>query len=151
MIQALQRNHRQFPQRASLQRALTYEDTLSFNKTLLNWVRFTELETRYKKIARAHKQTFGWVFLPPPDDRWSSLTDWLEDETECLYWITGKAAAGKSTLMTYLIKDPRTIINLKKWARTKKVIKCTFCFWNSGTKMQMSEDRMLRTLLYTAS
>jgi len=150
IIQALQKNHRQLPQRSSLQRALTTEEMLSFNRMLLGWVRFAEMETRYEKIARAHKQTFGWVFRPPPDDRWSCLTDWLENKTEGLYWITGKPAAGKSTLMKYIIEDPLTVAHLKKWAGTKKVVTSTFCFWNSGTQMQMSEDGMLRTLLYTA-
>jgi hypothetical protein len=39
--------------------------------------------------------------------------------------------------------------HLENWAGTKKVITCTFYFWNSGTQMQMSEDGTLRTLLYT--
>lgn len=156
IIQAMQRN---YPRQTnsintvpgtSMQKALTPESNHYFNKSMLRWLCFTELETRYAKIEQAYKQTFEWIYRPPRDGRWSDFTKWLGEEDESLYWITGKPAAGKSTLMKFIYNDPRTIKHLKQWAGGRKLIQCAFYFWNSGTRMQMSEEGMLRTLIYTA-
>lgn len=65
-----------------------------------------------------------------------------------LYWITGKAGAGKSTLMKYIYSEPRTLQMLQTWAAEKPLVWAKFFFWNSGTVTQMSQEGLLRTILY---
>ncbi|KAK7455658.1 hypothetical protein Landi51_02861 [Colletotrichum acutatum] len=46
---------------------------------------------------------------PEQDDgiRWDSFIDWLRSGSK-LFWCSGKPGSGKSTLMRYIISDPRT-------------------------------------------
>lgn len=67
-----------------------------------------------------------------------------------LYWITGKAGSGKSTLMKFLYNDPRTSEHLRSWASPLPLVTAAFFFWNSGSEMQMSQSGLLRTLLCRA-
>jgi hypothetical protein len=132
------------------QQNLAPESRSRFEEGLLNWVCFTELDLRYEKIKGAYQETFEWIFQPSTDDRWSSFPTWLQSKTEPLYWITGKPAAGKSTLMKFIYNDKRTMENLRTWADGISLITCAFFFWNSGTEIQMSEEGMLRTFLHSA-
>ncbi|KAF2007973.1 hypothetical protein P154DRAFT_13040 [Amniculicola lignicola CBS 123094] len=124
------------------------EDLEQFDKGLLRWIRFSEVDDRQTKISEAYHKTFDWIFRHPPHNAWSNFSTWLISESEPLYWITGKPAAGKSTLMKFLHADPRTLQLLSHWAGAKKLIFCPFYFWNSGTNLQMSQEGMARTLLY---
>ncbi|KAH7371108.1 hypothetical protein BKA66DRAFT_424530 [Pyrenochaeta sp. MPI-SDFR-AT-0127] len=158
VIRAVQEDHLQqdkivdsrTPRGNSLQQDLTADRKVQFHKALLRWVCFTELDLRYEKIAKAYEETFQWIYHSPPSGSWSDFRVWLEDEDEQLYWITGKPAAGKSTLLKFIYNDPHTAQYLTKWAGGKKLIKCAFYFWNSGTEIQMSEEGMIRTLLHAA-
>jgi hypothetical protein len=157
IIEAIQRDYQQSPRARAdhppldqLQREMTPATIADFNKGLLQWVRFTEIELRHEKIASAYEKTFEWIFQTPPDNRWSEFIPWLQDEAEPLYWITGKPASGKSTLLKFIQNDRRTTENLEKWAGDKKLINCAFYFWNSGTSIQMSTEGLLRTILYKA-
>ena len=75
-------------------------------------------------------------------------TDQPSDDDDQLYWITGKAGAGKSTLMKYIYDEPKTTQLLLRWAGGKPLIRTSFFFWNSGTSLQMSQEGLLRTLLH---
>jgi len=101
-------------------------------------------------ILEAHKMTFEWIYRDPcaNDKPWTSFIDWSEKQEKGLYWITGKAGSGKSTLMKYLYKDARTIALLENWASPSKLITAAFFFWNSGSNMQMSRMGLLRSLLF---
>ncbi|OAL46371.1 hypothetical protein IQ07DRAFT_647357 [Pyrenochaeta sp. DS3sAY3a] len=138
------------PSNGVSQRDMTPKSLQDFHKGLLRWISFAELDTRYEKVDKAHESTFEWVFHAPPEGRWSDFTKWMEDEDEHLYWITGKPAAGKSTLLKFIHNDPRTTEHLKCWAKDKTLVHCAFYFWNSGTPMQKSEEAMVRTLLHAA-
>jgi len=93
--------------------------------------------------------TFQWIYGDPrPGDRpWTDLSHWLESNST-LYWITGKAGSGKSTLMKYLYNDERTMKHLKIWAFEESLVMAAFFFWNSSTDLQMSQDGLLRSLLF---
>ncbi|KAF2727607.1 hypothetical protein EJ04DRAFT_557278 [Polyplosphaeria fusca] len=131
-----------------MQKDMSTKDTRRFHEGLLTWLRFSELDHRYQKIEEAHEKTFDWIFRKSRDYQWSDFTKWLKSDSEPLYWITGKPASGKSTLMKYIHSDWRTKQNLHQWAQEKKLITTAFYFWNAGTTNQMSEDGMARTLLY---
>ncbi|PVI02177.1 hypothetical protein DM02DRAFT_702654 [Periconia macrospinosa] len=130
-----------------MQRDMTVDDSRRFHKGLLYWLRFTELDYRYEKIEKAHEETFKWIFRNPRDGQWSCFRQWLKSDADPLYWITGKPAAGKSTLMKYIHSNPQTKQYLHEWAQGRTLIMTSFYFWGSGTPIQMSEEGMARTLL----
>ncbi len=73
---------------------------------------------------------------------------WLENDTQEIYWITGKPGAGKSTLMKFLTNHHSVKRHLSNWIGSSPVIVATFYSWNAGTELQKSQSGLLRTLLY---
>ena len=78
----------------------------------------------------------------------SSFVSWLESDSKHLFWLSGKAASGKSTLMKYLYNDKRTKKKLKKWAGGSEPILAAFFFFERGDVLQKSREGLLRSLLY---
>lgn len=151
IISAIYRSHRSghgsFPNLARLNE----DDEERVCQRILQIMRYPEIHSRRESIERAYAQTFEWIFdSPPQEEKWSSFVDWLEN-SEPLYWITGKAGSGKSTLVKLLIDDARTIHHLRSGAPLGyEVFRSAFYFWCSGTEMQMSQEGLLRTLLHNA-
>lgn len=115
---------------------------------LLASLRFPTMENRFEEIEPAHKKTFEWIFRPPAQQsKWSDFPQWLLEGIG-IYWINGKAASGKSTLMRFICEDPRTDTLLNEWSSPDLLIKATHFFWNSGTPDQRSYQGLLRALLY---
>ena len=135
---------------------------------LLALLKFEEMEDRHERIVEAYEKTFQWIFQDPesesseaswenfwedkPDEspeeaRWISFTQWLASNSS-LYWITGKAGSGKSTLIKYVAQDPRTLQYLKRWIPGGTLVTASYFFWNSGTSMQMSQKGLLQSLLF---
>lgn len=104
---------------------------------------------REHNINAAAERTFEWVFRDPDPTlaRWTNFVDWLENG-DGIYWVTGKAGSGKSTLLKFLQRHAHTTRSLSRWAGTSRLIVSSFYFWNSGSALQMSQEGMLRTLLY---
>ncbi|KAK0739016.1 hypothetical protein B0T21DRAFT_409406 [Apiosordaria backusii] len=104
---------------------------------------------RESQIHEAHKQTFQWIFTETnePKQAWDSFVEWLESESQ-LYWITGKAGSGKSTLMKFVSHHPELLHHLKVWSRDQPVTLASFYFWASGTAMQASPEGLFRSLLH---
>ncbi|OTB13769.1 hypothetical protein K445DRAFT_63881 [Daldinia sp. EC12] len=112
-------------------------------------------------ITVAHEKTFRWIFdTEDSQDRpWDSFCHWLQSDQR-LYWITGKAGAGKSTLMKFISRpilpengchsskgESRCTKYLLQWAGGKPLILASFYFWAAGSKMQASKEGLYRTLL----
>ncbi|KAK0742048.1 hypothetical protein B0T21DRAFT_123774 [Apiosordaria backusii] len=124
---------------------------------------FNTIRDRFEGITEAHKRTFGWIFQTSPpllnptaedddEQRPASFTTWLTDQSG-IYWINGKAASGKSTLMKYIVSHPDTARLLRSWAgntpeSTGNLRVASFFFWASGTKEQRSQAGLLRSILY---
>lgn len=128
-----------------------------FGKLILAHLEYTEIQDRYELICEAHQSTFEWIFQRPEKGhgRWDDFPRWLRggpgdpSNTENhLYFITGKAGSGKSTLMKYIFDDDRTVKNLRIWAGDSTLLMAGFFFWNSGVEIQMSGVGLLRTLLH---
>jgi len=122
-----------------------------FCRMMLRRLDFTELPDREQQICRAHRKTFDWLFLKSNESEkpWANFVNWLENtQGNNIYWITGKAGSGKSTLMKFLYHDPRTIKHVKRWVGNSRLLIAGFFFWNSGSVMQMSRMGLLQTLLY---
>ena len=143
---------------------------------ILEKLRFGELEDRTERIPKPHRKTFDWIFQgseasegqpthiesrsnptatgdsskdPKKQGQWSNFVSWLRSNSS-LYWITGKAGSGKSTLMKFLQGDHRTMEFLAPWVDKHAVTVVGHFFWNSGAAMQMSKLGLLQTLLYGA-
>ena len=114
------------------------------------------MEDREERIAKAHQATFQWIFETDRmnDKKWSNFKDWLESDSR-LYWMTGKAGFGKSTLMKFISQrfpdspgeEPRCWKHLKHWAGDDHLVIATFFFWNSGFPIQMTQSGLFRSLL----
>jgi hypothetical protein len=117
-------------------------------QSLMEKLSFTEMLRRQESIHNNYEGTFQWVYHPPRDvDRpWDDFSTWLT-EGRGIYWITGKAGSGKSTLMRMLHDNERTADLLRIWCSGSALITASFFFWNSGSRMQMSQDGLLRSLL----
>ncbi|KAJ4302648.1 hypothetical protein N0V90_001537 [Kalmusia sp. IMI 367209] len=121
-----------------------------FIRTILQNLRYREMSDREERIPDRYRQTFDWIYHEAASSQWTSFTRWLKSDSGT-YWVTGKPGAGKSTLMKFLHQDPRTVRILRSSLIPKgrsEIIVAGFFFWNSGTKMQMSQEGMVRTILH---
>ncbi|TRX89796.1 hypothetical protein FHL15_009386 [Xylaria flabelliformis] len=78
---------------------------------------------------------------------WSNFRQWLREDTS-MYWISGKAGSGKSTLMSHIVNDQRTLHDLNIWREGHELKVLSFFFWRAGTRLQNSVLGLLRSLLY---
>ena len=102
------------------------------------------MNDRFDGLLPPHKKTFGWI-LDEADG--VHFVQWLSHEGN-IYWISGKAGSGKSTLMNLIYRDPRTLHFLRRWAGNRPLTIAQFFFWNSGSTLQRSLEGLIRTLLY---
>ncbi len=77
----------------------------------------------------------------------ASFIQWLRCGNN-IFYISGKAGSGKSTLMKFLVQRRRTRDELTVWAGNKKLVFAHFFFWNSGTGMQKSLEGLYRSILF---
>jgi hypothetical protein len=144
-------------QRWQASTSFPYEGALQWDKSnrmkalsdrFLMRLRFSNINDRHERISLAHEKTFKWIFKSPEGvSFWSDFPNWLSSSAP-LYWITGKPGSGKSTLMKFVHNDPRTYEFLQTWVTDSKLLKASYFFWNSGTSLQMSQEGMLRSLLF---
>ena len=116
-------------------------------QTIKSYLHFPMILDRYEDINPAHKRTCEWIYHNNGGSHWPSFKNWLENGTG-LYWISGKAGSGKSTLMKFLKDDKRMKDALKIWAGNVPLVISSFYFWNTGTELQKSTKGMFQTLLY---
>ncbi|KAM0281910.1 hypothetical protein ACHAQH_003255 [Verticillium albo-atrum] len=112
-------------------------------KMTLNNLYFSQIKEREYTIAKAHENTFQWVFH---ERSRSNLMTWLR-HNDSIYWITGKAGSGKSTFMRFLTGHPSSNNLLKQWAGGKLLVTAKHYFWISGTAIQKSQEGLFRSLL----
>ncbi|KAK0735205.1 hypothetical protein B0T26DRAFT_747018 [Lasiosphaeria miniovina] len=114
----------------------------------LSTLYFDTIMARQAGIREAHPQTFDWAFRDNmPDGTPLSLNSWLRSGSG-IFWIRGKAGSGKSTLTKFVIQSPFTRTILKAWAGRDELVIANHFFWNSGSKLQMSQTGLFRTLLF---
>ena len=125
------------------------QDEREYRTQLLDSLWFAEILSREETIAEAHSETFEWIFDKSGEAvrPWDNFSAWLENGGG-IYWINGKAGSGKSTLMSFLCQDKRTIEALTVWSGRKVAFMPNFYFWSSGTTMQRSLEGLLRSLLW---
>jgi hypothetical protein len=113
----------------------------------LHRLSFPRMSDRQDEIVPAHKATFDWIYEPTMGQSWGNFMDWLR-HGKGVYWATGKAGSGKSTLMKYVYNNPNSRLPLQLWAGNLPLITASYYFWNSGTSMQKSQNGLLQSLLY---
>lgn len=82
----------------------------------------------------------------------NSFPAWLESDLN-LFWISGKPASGKSSLMKFLASNSLTIKHLKVWQRKmemtdRKLHIITHFFWKPGQLLQRNIEGMMLSLLH---
>jgi hypothetical protein len=146
----------------TLSRDLAAIEIASEYNEVLDSLHYPEMFERQQSIKPPSFGTFQWIFdsSPPVQDntRWSPSAQLREDtrgvfarwlgSNEPLFWISGKAGSGKSSLMSLIQSDSRTAKALAPWAGGLHVYKFSFYFWRPGTELQKSICGLLRSLLY---
>ncbi|KAM0228577.1 hypothetical protein ACHAPO_010655 [Fusarium lateritium] len=124
-------------------------------KKFISDLRYREMDMREATIAEAYEDTFRWILQTDEVHRRDTkFREWLSSESQ-LYWITGKAGSGKSTLMKFLGRlDGDTHGSdlcrsyLKTWASSAdQLVLASFYFWASGSSIVASQEGLFRALL----
>ncbi|KAK4160799.1 hypothetical protein QBC43DRAFT_324981 [Cladorrhinum sp. PSN259] len=138
---------------ASGQHTSSIEKELEHDKTstlfIINSLQFDKFSLRESAVLKAYHATCQWIFKEPERDTdWTDFRQWLLSPESQIYWITGKPAAGKSTLMKYVIHQKTTTNILTEWSNPLPVVVASYYFWNAGSILQKSQEGLLRTLLF---
>ncbi|KAF1962472.1 HET-domain-containing protein [Byssothecium circinans] len=106
-------------------------------RTLLDSLRFEQIDVRQMSIKNAHAKTCRWLL------RKSEYLDWLDmmklNEHHGFLWIKGKPGTGKSTLMKF------AFANARKTTKDKIVI--SFFFNARGEDLEKSTIGTYKSLL----
>ncbi|KAI9679714.1 MAG: hypothetical protein M1822_007320 [Bathelium mastoideum] len=118
-------------------------------EAILKSLTYPSMEVRYEVIPEAYAKTFRWILKDSSEDsnRWDNFLQWLEQDNS-IYWIKGKAASGKSTLMKFLVQQPEINVCLKHWAGDLPIIQGDLFFWSLGSATQKSQAGLLLSLLH---
>lgn len=105
--------------------------------------------TDYDDSGDSLSQSSGegsWISCDdPPWGSWDSLVEWLQSPRP-LYWISGKAASGKSVLMKFIINHSQTMEELKKWNPDARIL--SHFFWKPGSMMEKCLKGLLCSLVH---
>jgi hypothetical protein len=109
-----------------------------------------QTRARYGNIATSHDGTLHWLF----DRDTVEFVDWLEEDqgtvgpSRPIFWINGKPGSGKSTLMKFAMRDPKTQEHLKVSSGCLHWIILGFFFHDRGSQVQKSIEGMLQEVLH---
>lgn len=99
-------------------------------------------DSRLETIDDRFSRTFEWVF-----DEDSAVAKWIKEGTG-MFWIHGKPASGKSTLMKFIFKSQQTWELLHSFSSEALQIKSAFFFYDRGILLQRSFEGLLRSVLH---
>ncbi|XXH03714.1 hypothetical protein Hte_010120 [Hypoxylon texense] len=112
---------------------------------------FRTIDDRRYSVALPHSQTLRWALEPrateEDDTGWDNLSEWLQTGTG-IYWVSGKAGSGKSTLMKYTYEHAKTLSLLEEWAAGCPLTVASFFFWYLGANEQKTQEGLSRALLF---
>lgn len=135
-----------------VRKTLDFSTEQSAREALLTSLFYPEHNSRKDMLKPAWHDTFDWILdeakFAGRDERqlWSNYPKWLR-EGDGVYWVSGKPASGKSTLMAHMLDSPATMSNLATWASGRQLHTLSFFFWRPGSPLQKSVIGLLRSLL----
>jgi hypothetical protein len=129
------------------------------------------MNERRNQIADPHTESFQWIFEDPPNTEaselgWDDIEDfhdarkdeeavrlassnflsWLASPEQPLFWISGKPGSGKSTLIKFLVQDPRTKQHLTSALGPTQIL--SHFIWSAGQPIEGRIKGILCSLLY---
>ena len=122
---------------------------MTLEQQLLHSLNYHRMRDRQQRIVETHEGTLGWIFDETGQESrpGSDLNYWLTRQ-HGLYWLSGKAGSGKSTLMKFLQSHKKTRQALKIWAKNEPYVIGSFYFWSPGIAMQKLQLGLLQSLMY---
>jgi len=118
---------------------------------ILRSLHFKAFKIRQVNVKEAHAETFEWIFndVDDPAKPQTRFKKWMRSETKNgIYWVSGKAGSGKSTLMKFLNSHRVTLSTLESWSGGERPVIASHFFWSSGNAMQKSQEGLLQSLLF---
>ncbi|KAF7561149.1 hypothetical protein G7046_g2983 [Stylonectria norvegica] len=114
---------------------------------LLNSFKFPAMNERRNQVAENYESTFRWIHEENPSSSksWDSFPKWL-NSNDPIYWISGKAGSGKTTLTKYLLNHQSTRSLLELWK--PDVIVISHFLWRPGNAMQRNIKGFLCSVIY---
>lgn len=125
-------------------------DVSMVTQQILNSLWFSRMSDRLDDIKPAHQQTFEWIFSSHKNEGLTTCTfmDWMAGDNG-IYWVSGRAGSGKSTLMKFLAQDDRTGPAFETWAGGRDLIIARHWFWSQAQDpLQKSLQGFLRALVH---
>jgi hypothetical protein len=141
---------------AQVQGRLDRLQTSHTQRAFLESLEHPDMFARHSQINAPATGTFEWIFTKgssrsDQNSRTMELqgrfSKWLRS-SQPVFWISGKAGSGKSSLMSFIESHERTHDLLKIWAGGRKLHVFSFFFWRAGSEMQKSITGVLQSLLY---
>ncbi|KAK8070429.1 hypothetical protein PG997_010632 [Apiospora hydei] len=126
------------------------ENSVANQTQILRTLWFKHMRQREETIDPAFNKTCDWLFAQSNDVNApvERLKLWLSSNSESIFWISGKAGSGKSTLMKFLHEN---IQNLNHAFINHHTIVASFFFYKTENKdfeLQMSREGMMRSILH---
>ncbi|KAJ9602482.1 hypothetical protein H2200_013025 [Cladophialophora chaetospira] len=117
----------------------------SCRRRILDAIWYRKMDDRRNDVSTPFAGTYRWAF--ESCGAWSDLTSWLRSGS-AIYWFSGKAGSGKSTIMKFLYSHSTTRQLLEEWAENCKLTIGDFFFWGLGSEEQKSLTGLTRAILY---
>lgn len=124
------------PSSSRTQSDLDKEAELRLKETLY----YDAMEQRKAQLSKVEPATFDWLWTK------TSFPSWLY-EGGGIFWIVGKPASGKSTLIHYLTSDEHGLDRVKQHFRKPPIVLHFFFDFRAGQGIPNTPVGMLRALL----
>ncbi|KKP04974.1 hypothetical protein THAR02_02911 [Trichoderma harzianum] len=130
-------------------------DTTVVAHAIATGIQFSNFQTREGAISNTFMETYSWILQnePPKKDNtplWDSFPHWLEDDSNKVYWITGKPGSGKSTMVKLISQHVALRDMLSRSLGSLRLLLVKFYAWLAGTTLQKSLEGLKRTIISQA-
>ena len=116
---------------------------------LLGELAFQGMSDREDRISTPFPDTFSWLLDDCISASPTCFKEWLcSQKHHSPFWITGKPASGKSTLMKFIATHPDLVGMLREWSDPLGLLVASVYFWGPGSSIQRSEEGLLRSVLF---
>jgi hypothetical protein len=117
-------------------------------ESILSSLQYSEMKNRHDTIPKPGHSSYNWIFeTNGASSHTVTYMSWLESG-DGIYWVTGKAGSGKSTLMKHICNDNRTTMAMDRWANGRKLLTASHYFWYLGSPMEKSYSGLVRSILH---